>query len=127
MYSRIISVACAYDAATSNRPYREGKQKHNGMVEFLKNPEKQFDDTVIKALIFSLSLYPVGTFVSLTNNKFAQVIDVNPGDPRYPVVLVLNAKTPDGKDLVIRTSESGVRIMKAIRMEELPDSIRANL
>ncbi len=126
-YSRIIAVACAYDAATSKRPYREGKQQHIGIVEFLKNQDKQFDDTVIKALIFSLSLYPVGTFVVLTNGKYGQVIDVNPGDPRYPVVLVLNAKTPDGKELILRTSESGVRIIKAIRPEELPDSIRANL
>lgn len=126
-YSRIIAVACAYDAATSKRPYREGKQQHVGIVEFLKNQDKQFDDTVIKALIFSLSLYPVGTFVMLTNGKYGQVIDVNPGDPRYPIVLVLNAKTPDGKELILKTSENGVRIIKAIRQEELPDSIRANL
>ena len=126
-YSRIVAVACAYDAATSKRPYREGKQQHIGIVEFLKNQDKQFDDTVIKALIFSLSLYPVGTFVVLTNGKYGQVIDVNPGDPRYPIVKVLNAKTPDGKDLILRTSESGVRIIKPLRIEEMPDSIKVNL
>lgn len=126
-YSRIVSVACAYDAATSKRPYREGKQKHVGIVEFLKNKDKQFDDTVIKTLIFSLSLYPIGTFVVLTNGKYGEVVDVNPADPRYPIVQVLNTKTPDGKDLVLRTSESGVRIIKAIGKEELPDSVKANL
>jgi HD-GYP domain-containing protein (c-di-GMP phosphodiesterase class II) len=51
LYSRIIMVACSYDAVTSDRPYKEGKDGYSGMVDIIKNEGKQYDDTVIRALV----------------------------------------------------------------------------
>ena len=118
LYARIIAVACSYDAVTSSRPYREAREGYAGMVDILKNDGKQYDDLVIKALVYSLSLYPIGSFVLLTNAKIGQVIDVNTDNPRYPVVLILGSRTPDGKETIIQTSESGVRILRPISRED---------
>ncbi len=119
LYARIIAVACSYDAVTASRPYKEAREGYAGMVDILKNEGKQYDDTVIKSLVYSLSVYPVGSFVLLTNAKLGQVIDVNPDNPRYPVVLVLGSKTPDGKETIVQTSETGVRILKPVRREDV--------
>ena len=119
LYSRIIMVACSYDAVTAERPYKEAKDGYSGMVDILKNEGKQYDDAVIRALVYSLSIYPIGTRVLLTSNKAAIVIDVNPDNPRYPVVQVLGARTPDGKDVVVRTGETSVRILRPLTKEEL--------
>jgi HD-GYP domain-containing protein (c-di-GMP phosphodiesterase class II) len=119
LYARIIAVACSYDAVTSTRPYREAREGYAGMVDILKNDGKQYDELVIKALVYSLSLYPIGSYVLLTNAKIGQVIDVNTDNPRYPVVLVMGSKTPDGKETIIQTSESGVRILRPITREEV--------
>lgn len=118
LYARVIAVACSYDAVTSSRPYREAREGYAGMVDILKNDGKQYDDLVIKALVYSLSLYPIGSYVLLTNAKIGQVIDVNTDNPRYPVVLILGSRTPDGKETIIQTSENSVRILRPITRDE---------
>ncbi len=118
LYARIIAVACSYDAVTASRPYKEAREGYEGMVDILKNEGKQYDDLVIKSLVYSLSVYPVGSYVLLSNSKLGQVIDVNPDNPRYPVVLVLGSKTPDGKETIVQTAETGVRIVRPVRRED---------
>lgn len=117
LYARIIAVACSYDAVTGTRPYRAAREGYLGMVDILKNEGKQYDELVIKALVYSLSIYPIGSYVQLTNGKFAQVTDVNPDNPRYPIVTILGARTPDGKEMHIQTAENGLRILKPVTEE----------
>jgi len=119
LYSKIIMVACSYDAVTADRPYKEAKDGYSGMVDILKNEGKQYDDIVIRALVYSLSIYPIGTRVMLTNDKPAIVVDVNPENPRYPVVQILGARTPDGKDVILRTTEVGTRVQRPMTKDEI--------
>jgi len=118
VYARIIAVACSYDAVTASRPFREAREGYEGMVDLLKNEGRQYDDTVIKALVYSLSIYPIGSYVMLSNAKAGQVVDVNPDNPRYPVVLILGSRTPDGKETVVQSSEQGVRILRPMAHKE---------
>jgi HD-GYP domain len=122
LYSRIIMVVCSYDAVTASRPYKEAKDGYAGMVDILKNEGKQYDDLVIRALVYSLSIYPIGTQILLTNGKKAVVVDISPENPRYPVVQLLGARSPDGKDIVIHTSEMGVRVLRPLAKEEIEES-----
>lgn len=126
VYARIIAVACSYDAVTAARPFREAKEGYEGMVDLLKNEGKQYDDTVIKALVYSLSIYPIGSYVLLSNGKSAQVIDVNPENPRLPVVLILGTRTPDGKEIVLQTSEQGTRIARPMTHKEAEELRQAS-
>lgn len=121
LYSRIIAVACSFDAVTASRPFKEARDGYSGMVDLLKNEGKKYDETVIRALVYSLSIYPIGSYVLLTNGKPAQVVDVNPENPRFPVVQIVGMRTPDGKDLIARTAETGVRILRPMTQEEIKD------
>lgn len=47
--ARIISVADAFDAMTSDRPYRKGMTPWEAMEEIIKNTGKQFDPRVVDA------------------------------------------------------------------------------
>jgi HD-GYP domain-containing protein (c-di-GMP phosphodiesterase class II) len=124
LYSKIIMVACSFDAVTAARPYKEAKDGYSGMVDILKNEGKQYDDIVIRALVYSLSIYPIGTQVMLTNGKSAVVVDINPDNPRYPVVQLLGSRSPDGKDIVTRTSETSVRVLRPLAKEEMDASAK---
>ena len=119
VYARIIMVACSYDAVTASRPYKEAKDGYAGMVDILKNEGKQYDESVIRALVYSMSIYPIGSHVLLSNGAKAVVVDGNSENPRYPVVQILGARSPDGKDIVVRTTETGIRITRSLTKEEI--------
>ncbi|MDR0554023.1 MAG: HD-GYP domain-containing protein [Treponema sp.] len=119
LYAKIIAVACSYEALTANRPYREAKDGYNSMLDLLKNTGKQYDDTVIRALVYSLSIYPIGLYVLLSNGKKGQVVDVNPENPRFPVVQILGEISPSGTIKTLETSSSEISIVRPLRREEL--------
>jgi HD-GYP domain-containing protein (c-di-GMP phosphodiesterase class II) len=118
-YSKIIAVACSYEAQTSKRPYKMTKDSFSGMVDMLKNEGKQYDDTVIRALVFSLSIYPIGIYVLLSDGRKGQVVDVNPEAPQYPLVQPLGAVAADGKITILKTSPGGVHIVRPLGKDEL--------
>jgi HD-GYP domain-containing protein (c-di-GMP phosphodiesterase class II) len=119
LYAKIIAVACSYEAQTNKRPYKMAKDSFSGLVDILKNAGKQYDDTVIRALVFSLSIYPIGLYVLLSDGRKGQVVDVNPADPRHPLVQILGAVNADGKTRVLKTSQGGVSIVRPLVRDEL--------
>ena len=119
LYSKIIAVACSYEALSSSRPHKEAKDGYTGMLELLKNEGKQYDETVIKALVISLSIYPIGLYVLLSNGKKGQVVDVNPENPRFPIVQVFGEYTPDGRTKMVQTAQDALSIVRPLNRTEI--------
>ena len=98
-YALILGVVCSYDAMLSRRPYRPGTlHGHATIRDLAQKNRKQYDEKVLKALVYTLSVYPVGTAVMLSNNSRGMVVKTNPTKPRCPIVRVVF--DPDGKKLV---------------------------
>ena len=51
MFAKIISIADAYDAMTTDRPYRRALSKEEALSELKKNLNKQFDGIVCMKMI----------------------------------------------------------------------------
>ena len=119
LYAKIIAVACSYEALTTTRPHKDAKDGYSGMLDLLKNEGKRYDDTIVKALVFSLSIYPIGLYVLLSNGKKGQVVDINPDNPKYPFVQVFGELNPDGKNKVLETSQDGISIVRPLQKEEI--------
>jgi HD-GYP domain-containing protein (c-di-GMP phosphodiesterase class II) len=51
LIATIISVADAYDAMTSDRPYRKGLEKNEAIKEIVSNKNKQFSPVVVDAFL----------------------------------------------------------------------------
>jgi HD-GYP domain-containing protein (c-di-GMP phosphodiesterase class II) len=120
LYSKIVSAVCSFEAITAIRPYKAAQDGFGGIIMLLKNQGHAYDDSVIKALVQALSVYPIGTFVLLSNNQKAQVVDANPLSPRFPVVQIVEITGADGKNPVIETSPGGLHIVRTLTREELP-------
>ncbi|MDR0527657.1 MAG: HD-GYP domain-containing protein [Spirochaetaceae bacterium] len=118
-YSKIIAVACSYAAITANRPHQDARGGYEGVTGLLRNEGKQYDEQVIRALVFSLSLYPIGQYVMLSDGKKGQVVEINPNNPRYPLVQIFCEQTPDGKNRIIKTSPDGISIARPISKDEM--------
>jgi len=119
LYSKIIAVACSYEALSSKRPHKEAKDGYTGMLELLKNEGKQYNDTIVRALVLSLSIYPIGLYVLLSNGKKGQVVDINPENPRFPIVQIFGEFTPDGKIMMIQTAANILTIERPLNRSEI--------
>ena len=117
-YAKIISVACSFEAITAPREYKSERTTFDAMVEMLKNPNGQYDSTVIKALLYSLSLYPIGAYVCLQNGKIGIVTDVSPNNPKNPIVQLANERNEDGTVKAIQTDDNQNRIVRVLSKEE---------
>ena len=94
------------------------------MVDMRKNNKQYYDENVIKALLYSLSLFPIGGYVYLSNGRIGQVVDVNPEDPKNPVVQLLSIDKTT-KVEVIQTSDKDIKIVRALTPEETTDVLKA--
>lgn len=121
-YSKIVAAACSYEAMTSKRPHRGAKDGHSSILDMLKNTNTQYDEVVVKALVFSVSLYPIGLYVLLSDGRKGQVVDVNPDNPRCPIVQILGETSPGGRAKTIDTSPEGLHITRALSREEVESS-----
>ena len=117
-YAKIISVACSFEAITAPREYKSERTTFDAMVEMLKNPNGQYDSTVIKALLYSLSLYPIGAYVCLKNGKIGIVTDVSPNNPKNPIVQLAKERNEDGTVKAIQTDDNQNRIVRVLSKEE---------
>jgi HD-GYP domain-containing protein (c-di-GMP phosphodiesterase class II) len=98
-YALILGVVCSYDAMLSRRPYRPGSlDGHATIRDLAQKNRKQYDEKVLKALVYTLSVYPVGTAVLLSNNSKGVVVKTDPTKPRCPIVRVVF--DPEGKKLI---------------------------
>ncbi len=129
-YGKVIAVISSYCAAIEKRPFKSGKDAHNGILDILKDMGKQYDDKVVKALIFTLSFYPIGTKVLLSNNSIAVVTKTNTANPKEPVIRVLTAE--DGTvitdnvviDLAQNKKAQVLRPLSQAEIMKLPEKLR---
>ena len=74
LFSRIVAVADGFDAGTSVRSYQyEPWPPDEVLKEMRDNPRRGFDQMIVKALITSTGVYPIGTLVILDTNELAVV------------------------------------------------------
>ena len=124
-FAKIISVACSFEAITSPRSYKPERTAFDAMVEMLKNENNQYNPIVIKALLYSVSLYPIGAYVYLNNGKIGIVNDVNPDNPKCPFVQMLLEKEKDGSPKTILTDGVTNKIVRVLTIKEQQDVIKA--
>jgi len=93
IFSKIVSVADGFDAATSRRAYQtDPLSPADVLKEMRDNPRRGMDPVVVKAFINMLGVYPVGTFVVLDTFELAIVHAVNPNPEKMsrPIARVVS-------------------------------------
>lgn len=120
--ARIIAVACSFEAATSDRPFKEAIDGHKALIDIINYNRQKYDINVIRALIRSISFFPLGTIVQLSNHMTGVVVKVNPNYPDMPLVKLLfdEEHRPVAEHQVIQTSaKEGVKVISTLTKKEL--------
>jgi len=120
MNGKILVVAGFYDAFSTEH-IDEAKCGHSGIVQILKNG-KSFDVSVVRALVNSLSIYPVGIYVLLSDGERGQVVDIDQENPRFPVVEIFGEQSPKK---IVKTSDE-LSILRPLTSEEVEDAVINN-
>jgi HD-GYP domain-containing protein (c-di-GMP phosphodiesterase class II) len=88
-FAKIVSVADIYESLISDRPWRQGLTAYAALEQIIRWASKgNLDREAVKGLLFTLSLYPIGTFVKLSNGETGRVIAPNGAAYARPVVSI---------------------------------------
>ncbi|MGL4524675.1 MAG: HD-GYP domain-containing protein [Spirochaetia bacterium] len=91
LYAKVICIACAYHAQISDRPYRSAKNEHLSLATMVKDMRRKYDEYLLNCLVSNLSLFPLGSYVRLSDGSVAMVVDNDPENVRFPIVNVIRS------------------------------------
>ncbi len=98
--ARIVGLVDAYVAWASWRPYRAALSPFRSLERLLKEEVQcgAFDPDVVRAFVETMSIYPIGSFVRLSNGEIAKVLRSNGPAHTQPVVLPIEEEPEPEED-----------------------------
>ena len=121
--ARIVALVNRYDNLCN--PHLPGKAMtpHESLSLLFAQGKSKFDTAILGAFIKMMGVYPPGSTVQLTDDRFAMVVGVNSSRPLKPRVLVHEARVPRDEALVLDLESAvGLGIRRSLRPQQLPAS-----
>lgn len=116
--AKLISVADTYSAMISNRPHRRGERPYKALEEVIHLAgQRKYDSRVVRALLQSVNLFPVGSWVRLANGCVGVVVCPNTAEFARPWVRIIfdpQGKPIPGFPLNSTADSTGIGIERAI-------------
>jgi HD-GYP domain-containing protein (c-di-GMP phosphodiesterase class II) len=124
MGARIVSVADAFEAMVSEKPYRNSLMGNQAIKNLLSDNTRRFDSDVLKSFIQTMGVYPIGSVVMLNNGAIARVMDAQGDTPLRPRLRVLINESgkvfrQDEGAIIDLTAEKALFITRALDPKEL--------
>ena len=115
--SKIASVADVFVALVSPRPHRQGKLPFQALREIIEDTRRgMFDPEIVRALLQTISLFPIGSYVEMSDGRQGKVLRANPDHPDRPIVELAGVRSADGQPrLVDLSQEDGLRIVRPLK------------
>jgi len=88
-FAKVVGLADMFEALVHGRAYREGFITYNAIQKIIESRGRQFNAKIIRALINSVSMFPIGSMVKLSTDETARVLSVNSLRPVRPIVEIL--------------------------------------
>lgn len=89
IFSRIVRIADAFDAATSDRVFRAAKSPARVLWEMTIGPMRHFYDAKLAQVFAGLvQPFPIGSKLRLRDGRYAPVVKYNREDPFDPYVII---------------------------------------
>jgi hypothetical protein len=94
---------------------------HQGILDMLKLSGSVYDEGILKLLIINLSIYPIGSYVKISNGSIGIVVETDEKNVKTPHVKLLFTETGDrfNDTVIISTSDEQYRITETIKPETI--------
>lgn len=125
--ARIVSLVNRYDNLCNPPQIARALTPHEALSMLFAQSRTKFDATVLNAFIRMMGVYPAGSVVQLTDDRYAMVTSVNSSRPLKPRVLVHDPKIAREDALFVNlesTPDLGIR--RSLAPAKLPrDALEA--
>jgi HD-GYP domain-containing protein (c-di-GMP phosphodiesterase class II) len=119
--ARIVSLVNRYDNMCNPQVLAQAHTPHEALSLLFSQARSQFDAGMLNAFIRMMGVYPAGSVVQLTDERFALVMSVNSTRPLKPKVLVHDPKLPRDEALhlnLMSMPELGIR--RSLKPAQVP-------
>ncbi|RJP35107.1 MAG: HD-GYP domain-containing protein [Phycisphaerales bacterium] len=113
LFARLVAIADAYAAMTHPRPYRDAYTPYEAARTILYDAAAhRFAPQLVRAFLDTVSIFPIGSRVTLSNGSLARVLRANPDLHTKPVVEELTADgVPTGNLIDLAAEDAPVVIL----------------
>ena len=117
--ARIAAVADTYLSLVSPRPFREALLPYQAIERILLSTRKGlFDPAAVRALLHTLSLFPIGSYVQLTDGRVAKVIRSHDKEFGSPTVEIIEPLAGGRTTVIDLRNEPKLAVKVSIRPPE---------
>ena len=119
--SRIVSLVNQYDNLCNPSVPSKAMTPHEALALLFAQGKRKFDATILGGFIKMMGVYPPGSVVQLTDNRYAMVVSINSSRPLKPSVLVYERGVPRDEALVLSLETvPGLGVLRSIKPMALP-------
>jgi len=111
--SKVAAVADAYVGMVSPRPHRPAAMPYYAMTTMLQSVKQGlFDSTCVRGLLRAVSLFPLGSYVQLSDGRVGRVIRSNGDSYMSPVVEAWPPDSWDSPPEIVDLTETDVKVTR---------------
>ena len=130
--TQIVIVADDYDEMCNAVVPEKRRTPHEALSliyrSFIGDGPPKYSEDVVQALIRTLTVYPPGTFVQLSDESYGVVTSINSQNPLRPLVMLYTPQEFNHEAMIIDLlREEQLEIQKVVRPNELPPKIHERL
>lgn len=120
-FARVFTIADNFAAHILDRPWRKALLPYEAMKNMISLNTNKYDLGYIRLFLNKIAMYPIGSWVELSDASKAVVIDSNPNKPLRPSLMVVRnsngIKTKDATFINL-SEEDKIYITKAIPSDD---------
>ena len=119
--ARIVALVNRFDGLCNPLITSKAMTPHEALSLMFAQGRNRFDATMLNAFIRMMGVYPPGSTVQLTDDRYALVVSVNSARPLKPRVMVHDLKVPKEEALILNLEEMpDLGIRRSLKPQFLP-------
>ena len=119
--ARIVALVNRFDGLCNPLLASKAMTPHEALSLMFAQGRNRFDSTMLNAFIRMMGVYPPGSTVQLTDDRYALVVAVNSSRPLKPRVMVHDPKVPRDEALVLNLEgQPDLGIRRSLKPAQLP-------
>ena len=91
--ARLVAITDVYDALTTKRVYKDTIPPHKALAMIFENRNQDFDSEMVERFIKTIGIFPIGSYVQLSNGQKAVVVSINHQNTVLPTVELVKSAT----------------------------------